>query len=322
MSLRTIASSSLALFIWLASFAAQAQAPSPAETTRAEIKSMLGFVPGFFAAVPDVALPGAWQEFKNLQLNPNTALPPKIKELIGLAVASQVPCKYCIYAHTQFAKLGGASDAECGEAVIGASLTRHWSTVLQGQQIDLAKWRAEIATAVAHAKNMMSGKVAASAPVNVTDSASAIQDIQNHFGAVPEFVKRFPPAALAGAWRELRDVTMNPNTRLSNKHKSLIGLAVASQVPCSYCTHADTEFAKLQGATQAEIDEAIAMAALTRHWSTFLNGMMIDEKAFMKDVDRLVMGAKKTSVSQSSPNMRHDGPAPAAKAAPVATTQR
>ena len=34
-------------------------------------------------------------------LNPNSALSGKAKELIGLAVAAQVPCQYCIYAHTE-----------------------------------------------------------------------------------------------------------------------------------------------------------------------------------------------------------------------------
>jgi AhpD family alkylhydroperoxidase len=300
---RTLVSTSLALFTALLSFAVAADALQPADAARAEIKSMFGFVPGFLAKVPDVALPGAWEEMKSLQLNPKTALPPKVKELIGLAVASQIPCKYCIYAHTEFAKQGGASDAECGEAVTIAALTRHWSTVLQGQQTDLAKWRGEIMTAMTHAKAMASGKTPPPVPVNVTDAASAMQDIRNYFGAVPDFVKRFPALALPGAWRELRDVEMSP-TRLSDKHKSLIGLAVASQVPCRFCIHADTEFAKLQGATQAEVDEAIAMSALTRHWSTLLNGLMVDEKAFMKDIDRLVKGAKATMVSQASVTQR------------------
>jgi AhpD family alkylhydroperoxidase len=86
---------------------------------------------------------------------------------------------------------------------------------------------------------------------------------------------------------------MSPNTALSGKNKSLIGLAVAAQVPCKYCVEADTQFARLQGATDAEIQEAVAMAALTRHWSTYLNGMQADEAQLRRDVDRLVKGAKK-----------------------------
>jgi AhpD family alkylhydroperoxidase len=49
---------------------------------------------------------------KTLQLNPGTALSGKVKELIGLAVAAQVPCRYCTYAHTEFARLDGASERE------------------------------------------------------------------------------------------------------------------------------------------------------------------------------------------------------------------
>jgi alkylhydroperoxidase/carboxymuconolactone decarboxylase family protein YurZ len=56
------------------------------------IGATLGFVPQFFLEFPESSLPGTWDEMKGLQLNPNTALPPKVKELIGLAVASQIPC--------------------------------------------------------------------------------------------------------------------------------------------------------------------------------------------------------------------------------------
>ena len=52
----------------------------------------------------------------NVAVNPATALSGKHKELVGLAVAAQVPCKFCIVAHTEFAKLNGASEAEIKEA--------------------------------------------------------------------------------------------------------------------------------------------------------------------------------------------------------------
>src|SRR5207244_2186489 len=82
----------------------------------------------------ELALPGAWEEMKGLQLNPSTALPGRAKELIGLAVAAQIPCHYCIIAHTEFAKLNGANAEEIGDAVAMAALTRHWSPVLTGTQ--------------------------------------------------------------------------------------------------------------------------------------------------------------------------------------------
>jgi AhpD family alkylhydroperoxidase len=288
----------------------RAQDAKPAEAARKEIQSMFGFVPGFLKAVPDVALPGAWEEMKTLQMSANTALPPKVKELIGVAVAAQVPCRYCSYAHTQFAKLNGASETEIGEAVIMAALTRHWSTVLQGFQTDVLKFRAEIAKVLAHAKKMAAGQAPAPKAIAVTDANSALKDIEQSWGSVPEFMKRFPAVALAGAWKEQRDVEMSPATALSGKHKSLIGLAVASQIPCRFCIIADTEFARMEGASEAEIAEAIGMAAITRHWSTFLNGTLADEAAFRKDIDRLIRSAKQHA-AQNEPRAAHQGkPAP------------
>src|SRR5690349_25020581 len=144
--MRHLKSAVLSLFVLIGvAITARADAPkAAADAARADIQATLGFVPAFFKAVPDRALPGAWMEMKTLQMNPSTALPPKIKELIGLAVASQIPCRYCIYAHTQFAKLGGAGDAEIGEAVAVAALARHWSTYLNGIQTDETKFRGEI----------------------------------------------------------------------------------------------------------------------------------------------------------------------------------
>jgi len=301
------------LLVLVVPLSASAQdSKAAADAARADIKGMFGFVPGFLNTLPDSALPGAWEEMKTVQMNPSTALPGKIKELIGLGFAAQVPCKYCTYAHTEFAKLNGANQQEIAEAVVMAALTRHWSTFLQGTQTDLLKWKAEVAKWMEHAKKM---GTAAPKPVNVIDAATAMQDMQNSMGSVPEFAKKFPAEGLAGAWKEDRDVEMSPNTALSGKYKSLIGLAVASQVPCRFCVYADTEFAKLSGASEREINEAIAMAALTRHWSTWLNGMQTDDKAFNKDVDKLVKAAKKMAATAKQPVAAK----PAAHAAAPAT---
>ena len=307
-----LASWMLSIALSLCTQQALAEGPSPnapsanpaAEAARADIKQTFGFVPGFLNAVPSVALPGAWEEMKSLQMNPSTALPGKVKELIGLAVAAQVPCKYCTYAHSEFAKLGGASETEIGEAVTMAALTRHWSTVLQGLQTDLSKFKAEIAALITRMKSAPKPAGAAAPSAPVTDAQSALAEIQQMFGSVPDFLRRFPSEALAGAWKEMRDVEMSPKTALSPKHKSLIGLAVASQVPCAYCLAADAEFAKLAGASEREINEAIGMAALTRHWSTVLNGLQTDEVTFKRDVDRIIKGAKKSMAQKREPAER------------------
>jgi AhpD family alkylhydroperoxidase len=270
---------------------AGARGASPAAEAKADIQKTLGFVPQFFLKFPEVALPGAWEEMKGLQMNPNTALNGRAKELIGLAVASQIPCKYCILAHTEFARLNGAGSEEIGQAVGMAAITRHWSTWLNGAQIDEAQFRAEIAKLVAGAKQAAANHAPAPKPGVVTDGQSALKDVAQMLGFVPDFIKRFPENGRAGAWREMRDLQMNPTTALAPKVKELAGLAVASQIPCKYCVIAHTEFAKLAGATDAEIAEAIGMAALTRNFSTMLNGLEVDEAQFRRDVDKLVKNA-------------------------------
>jgi AhpD family alkylhydroperoxidase len=271
--------------------ASDAAGAGPAGEARADIQKTLGFVPQFFLKMPELALPGAWEEMKGLQLNPSTALPGRAKELIGLAVAAQIPCHYCIIAHTEFAKLNGANAEEIGDAVAMAALTRHWSTVLNGTQTDEAQFRAEIAKLVANAKQAAASHAAPPKPGVVTDGASAVKDMTQMLGFAPEFLKKFPEAGRAGAWREFRDVQLNPGTALSPKYKELAGLAVASQIPCKFCVIAHTEFAKLAGASDGEINEAIGMAALTRNLSTMMNGLQVDEAQFKRDIDKLVKNA-------------------------------
>jgi AhpD family alkylhydroperoxidase len=110
----------------------------------ADIEKTLGFVPTFIKQVPTAALAGAWQEEKDLELSDTTALSPKVKALISIAVAAQIPCQYCIWADTQTARQAGATDEEIGEAVAMAALTRHWSTLFHGLQVDLDTFRKEL----------------------------------------------------------------------------------------------------------------------------------------------------------------------------------
>jgi AhpD family alkylhydroperoxidase len=128
----------------LATFAS-AEDSTTAPTYR-DIEQTLGSVPGFFKAFPESGIAGAWTEFKSVQLNPKTRLDGKTKELIGLAVAAQIPCQYCVYFHTAAAKANGATDEDVREAVAMAAIVRHWSTVLNGMQIDLATFKRETDT--------------------------------------------------------------------------------------------------------------------------------------------------------------------------------
>jgi len=268
-----------------------ALADQAGDAARADMQKTIGFIPSFVKALPENALPGLWEQIKGFEMNPQTALSSKTKELIGLAVAAQMPSRLNIYAYEKCSRAAGATQAEVTEAVTISAMARHWSTFFNGAQLDEAKFRAELAKLKENITKAVASGAAPPKPLAITDARSVYADAQQSFGFVPEFIKRFPPEALPGAWLMFRDVEMNPQTALPGKTKSLISLAVASQIPCRYCIIADTEFAKLEGATDREVTEAVTMAAVARQWIALIDGLQIDEKSFKRDMDRLNAGA-------------------------------
>ena len=74
-----------------------------------------------------------------------------------------------------------------------------------------------------------------------------------------------------------------------------IGLGVAAQIPCDFCVYAHTTMAKMYGATDEEIQEAVSKGAEVRHWSTILNGNQVEFEAFKKEWDGMLEFVKKNS---------------------------
>jgi len=264
-------------------------AVNPNEDAFKDIKQQFGFVPTFMKAVPDEIVSPAWDEMRTLEMGSETALPPKTKELIALAVSAQIPCKYCIYADTQFAKAAGATEREMKEAIAMSAITRHWSTVLNGMLVDEATFDKENQKVF----NFLAKTRPQASTEPITDAQSAQKDIERTLGSVPTFFTMFPQIALAPAWREMKGLQLNPQTALNGKTKELIGLAVAAQIPCHYCVKFHTAAARLNGASQQEIQEAVAMSALTRHWSTIIQGSQQDEGKFKREVDQAIRNAGK-----------------------------
>lgn len=286
----------LSLCITLVSYAAEKGMMSPKSdlrTTQVDIQNTLGSLPSFMKMYPEEGLPGAWEEYKSVFINPNTALSGKLKQLIVVGLAGQIPSNECSYMGIQFARMDGASEADIRDAVAMAAATRHWSTHLNGIQYNEAEFAKETSNIVSFLKK--SGSTAAGKAdmpeektIEVTDAQTAYQDIKRTLGSVPQFFRQLPEASVAGAWKMMKTYQMNPDTSLSPKEKELIGVAVSAQIPCQYCIHFHTEAAKLNGSTDREIHEAITVASLTRQWSTVLHGNMIDERKFRGEIDQMV----------------------------------
>ena len=112
-----------------------------------EMTAHFGFVPDFYSTLPATALPDAWGAHRDFELA-ETAIPNKYKELIGLAVAAHIKCRYCIYFHSQAARANGASDEELKEACFMGGLTVQYSNTITGMRYDLEKFQREVDRAV------------------------------------------------------------------------------------------------------------------------------------------------------------------------------
>jgi len=128
--------------VFLISMTLSAQDNSDYNKAKAEIEQTFGVFPSMFQVFPKHALSGTWENFKQLSSSENS-IPPKYRELIQLAVAAQIPCDYCIYFHTASAQAFGATDEEIREAIAHGATTRHWSMILQGNQIDFEEFKTE-----------------------------------------------------------------------------------------------------------------------------------------------------------------------------------
>lgn len=124
----------------------------------ADIRETLGIVHEFFADVPDTLIENEWQSFKGLMLS-ETEIPNKYKELIGLGVSGATRCKYCVYYHTEAARLFGATEDEIKEAALVAKNTMGWSTYLNTRAFDYDRFTKEFDQIAEHVRSQMAAAV-------------------------------------------------------------------------------------------------------------------------------------------------------------------
>lgn len=118
-----------------------------------EMKETFGFVPKFYDALPKTGREGAWRLQKQLELADDTALDPKTKELIGLAMASHIKCKYCMYFHRRTSETFGATPEELREAIAMGGTTVFFSNSLSGMGVDFDEFKREVERAIEHMKS-------------------------------------------------------------------------------------------------------------------------------------------------------------------------
>jgi len=126
--------------------------------------------------------------------------------------------------------------------------------------------------------------------------AEIYAEMQSMLGLVPTFFKSIPDSTLGLEWELIKRVQMEPGP-IPNKYRELIGLGVSAATKCEYCTFFHTEMARLNGATDAEIEDALHYAKSTTGWSTYINGSQADLEQFRSEVKAMVEYVRKQAAA-------------------------
>ena len=110
-------------------------------------------------------------------------------------------------------------------------------------------------------------------------------EIKETFGLVPSMFKAIPDSSLELEWHLFKRVQIEEGP-IPNKYRELIGLALAGVTKCRYCAFYHTEVAKLFGATEEEIEDALHFAKSSAGWSTYVNGLQIDFDQFKDEIQQ------------------------------------
>ena len=118
-----------------------------------DIEQTLGVVPTFVKSIPDATLELEWELLKRVQLV-DGPIPNKYRELIGMGIAAVIKCRYCMFFHTEVAKLNGATDAEIEDALHYTKSSVGWSAYISGQQTDFEQFKKEVLQISQHVRSM------------------------------------------------------------------------------------------------------------------------------------------------------------------------
>lgn len=121
-------------------------------------------------------------------------------------------------------------------------------------------------------------------------------EIEHMFGLVPAMFKAVPESSIELEWKLFKHVHLEEGA-IPNKYRELIGVAISAISKCHYCTYFHTELAKLNGATDEEIEDALHFAKSSAGWSTYINGLQLDFDEFKKETDQVCEHVRSSMVN-------------------------
>lgn len=178
----------------------------------------------------------AWLNFSRTVFQEG-ALSEKTKQLIAVAVSHVTQCAYSIRAHTTQAMQKGATKEEIMEAI----------------------WIA----AAGRASGAYSQAAIAVDQMEVDENGTKYKDLFPN--ATPEMAAKKARLApqIVETWRKFSNSVFKAG-KLDEKTKQLIALAISHVTQCAYCIRGHTKMAKVKGANNKQLMEAIWVAAEMR----------------------------------------------------------
>jgi AhpD family alkylhydroperoxidase len=119
-----------------------------------------------------------------------------------------------------------------------------------------------------------------------------LKDIEKSFGIVPGFMKAIPKDVIVKDWPLMKKYQLG-ESEIPAKYREFIGLGIAANIKCPYCSLMHTAMATLAGATDKEISEVAFLASYTSRWSAMLHALQYDYDTFSKEVRQIGDYAKK-----------------------------
>lgn len=120
------------------------------------------------------------------------------------------------------------------------------------------------------------------------------KEIEQTLGLIPSFFKLVPDRSLELEWNLFKTLQLE-DSPIPHKYRELIGVAISAVTKCKYCSYFHTEVAKLFGATDEEIEDAVHYAKSSAGWSAYINGMQVDYEQFTSELDQSIRYIKNQS---------------------------
>jgi AhpD family alkylhydroperoxidase len=108
-------------------------------------------------------------------------------------------------------------------------------------------------------------------------------EIESLMGGVPGMFKALPDSTLELEWKLFKRSQVDEGP-IPGKYRELMGVAISATTHCKYCAFFHTEMAKVYGATDAEIEDAVHYAKSSAGWSTYVNGLQLDLDEFKSEI--------------------------------------